>query len=51
MFDLDMYAFKELNTGKITHKELFINYYAEVIYKSELVRTYTKQLRKHLNAK
>ena len=51
MVDLGTYEFKDLNTDKITTKELFMNAYIEEVCKSEHVRTSTKQLRGILDAK
>ena len=42
MFDLGMYKFKYVNTGKITTKELFISTYAEEIQILEQVHTSKK---------
>ena len=42
MFDLGMYNFKYVNTGKITTKELFISTYAEEIQILEQVHTSKK---------
>ena len=49
--DLGTYEFKDLNRGKITPEESFINSYIEYIYELEQVRTTTKQLRVILDAK
>ena len=51
MVDLGTYEFKNLNTEKITPKELFTNAYVEEVYESEHVCTATKQLRVILDAK
>ena len=51
MVDLGTYIFKELNTGIITSEEFFTNAYAEEVYKSKHVHTYTKLLRVILDAK
>ena len=51
MDDLGTYIFKYLNTGKITPEELFTNAYFKEVYKSEHVRTATKQFRVILDAK
>ena len=40
-----------LNTGKITHKESFMNSYIEEVYELEQARTFTKRLRIILDAK
>ena len=42
MVHLDTYEFKDLNTGKIKPKELFINYYDKEVYDYEHVRISTK---------
>ena len=42
MVDLDTYEFKDLNPGRITPEELFMNAYSEEINESEQVRTSTK---------
>ena len=42
MVDLGTYEFKDLNTGKIKPKELFINYYDKEVYDYEHVRISTK---------
>ena len=51
MDDLVTYEFKNLNTGKITPKELFTNTYIEELYDSEHFRITTKLLRVILDAK
>ena len=48
--DLGTYEFKDLNIGKITLKESFMNSYTEEIYESEQVHTYAKQLHTILDA-
>ena len=45
------YELKYSNTRKITPEELFINYYAEEIYKLKQFRTSTKLLYVNLDAK
>ena len=44
MNDMGMYAFKYINTGKITPEEIFMNAYAKEIYESEQVRTSTLKI-------
>ena len=51
MVDLGTYIFKYLNAGKITPEEFFTNSYVKEVYKSENVRTATKQLHAILYAK
>ena len=43
MVDLGTYKLKNLNAGKITHEEMFMNAYAEEIHESEQVRIFIKQ--------
>ena len=45
MFDLVMYEFKYLNTGKVTPEDFFMDSYAEEINQLEKFRTSTKLLR------
>ena len=51
MIDLGTYKFKDLNKGKITPQEYFMNYYVDELYELEYVRTPTKQLFTILDAK
>ena len=51
MVDLGMYKFQDLETGKITNKESFMDSYAEEVYESEHVLTSIKKLRVILYAK
>ena len=51
MVDLGTYEFKDLNTGKNTPEELFMNSHAEELHESEQVRTSTNQLHEILDAK
>ena len=51
MFDLGMYIFKYLNTGKITPEESFTNAYVEEVYDSEHVGTAIKRLHVILDSK
>ena len=44
MVDLDTYAFKVLNAGKITPEESFTKAYVEEVYESEHAHNATKQL-------
>ena len=39
MIDLGTYAFKDLNTGKITHAEPVMSAYAEEVFESEHICT------------
>ena len=49
--NLGTYGFNILNTGKITHVELFMNAHTKEINKPEQFRTYTKQLHVILDSK
>ena len=51
MVDLGTYIFENLNTEKITPKELFTDAYVEKVYELEHVHTTTKQLGVILYAK
>ena len=44
MVHLGMYEFKDLNTGKITSEESFMNTYAEEVHKSEQVAYLNKDI-------
>ena len=50
MVDLGTYAFKGLNRGEITSKELFMNAYAVEIHELEQTCTSTKRLQVILDA-
>ena len=51
MVDLGTHELRNLNTGEIIPKELFMNAYAEEINESEQVRTSNKWLSTILDAK
>ena len=43
MVDMGTFQFKDLNAGKITPEELFMDAYVEEIYGLENFRSYTKR--------
>ena len=51
MVDIGTYEFKYLNTGEITPKEVFMNYYAEEMHELEQFLTSTERLSFILYAK
>ena len=50
MIHLGTYESKDLNTGRITPEDYFMNSYLEEVFESEHVRTSTKQLLTILDA-